>query len=71
MIGTNLLLALRISSGPALCNSARNYPKKEMIYMKFATFYAKSGLLPIQVLLGVLIILLFESWIANNYRNHY
>jgi hypothetical protein len=28
----NLLLALRISSGPALCNAGQHYPKKDMIY---------------------------------------
>src|ERR1043165_4029341 len=33
MIGTHLLIALRISSGLALCNAGRYYPKMEMNYI--------------------------------------
>jgi hypothetical protein len=28
----NFIIAVRASSGPALCNAGQHYPKKEMIY---------------------------------------
>ena len=43
---SNLLLVLRISSGPELCNAGWGYPKRERSTCYFGSFYAKSSLLP-------------------------
>jgi hypothetical protein len=56
--GTHLLLALRISSGPELHNSAWHYPKKEGSTHYFGSLYAN---LPLHLLLGVLLLYILKE----------